>query len=67
MVIVRRSDTADPGAMVVALLDSSAITLKRLRRGGPNGHYLMPENPDFPEIHDPFRVVGRVVGVMRRY
>lgn len=67
VVIVRRSDTADPGAMVIALLDSSAITLKRLRRGGPNGHYLMPENPDFPPIHDPFRVVGRVVGVMRRY
>jgi len=67
VVIVRRSDTADPGAMVVALLENSAITLKRLRRGGPNGHYLMPENPEYTPIHDPFRVVGRVVGVMRRY
>ena len=67
VVIVRRSDTADAGAMVVALLDSSSITLKRLRRGGPNGHYLMPENPEYAPIHEPFRVVGQVVGVMRRY
>jgi repressor LexA len=67
VVIVRRGDAADPGAMVIAMLDSSAITLKRLRRGGPNGFYLMPENPEFAPIHEPFRVLGQVVGVMRRY
>jgi len=67
VVIVRRTATADPGAMVVALLENSAITLKRLRRDAVKGYYLMPENPDFSNIFDPFQVVGQVIGVMRRY
>ena len=33
-VIIERADTADNGAIVVALVDNEEVTLKRLRRRG---------------------------------
>ncbi len=66
VVIVKRVPDADAGEMVVALLDDSSITLKRLRRDSKKT-WLMPENPDFKPIYDPFLVIGKVVGVLRKY
>jgi repressor LexA len=67
LVLIRRGEQADIGQMVVARLEADdAITLKRLQRG-PEGFFLAPENPEFSPIHGPFRLVGRVVGVMRKY
>jgi len=66
IVVVRKTSQAQPGEMVVALLEDSSITLKRLKRDSGK-YWLMPENPEYPPIHDPFEVVGKVVGVLRKY
>jgi repressor LexA len=66
-VILERTDTASSGEMVVALLDDGSVTLKRLRI--ERGHvFLVPENPEFPPIEArEIRILGRVIGVLRKY
>jgi repressor LexA len=66
-VLLERTNTANSGEMVVARLDDGSVTLKRLRR--ENGSiFLMPENPEFAPIEvKELRVVGRVVGLLRKY
>ena len=66
-VLVERTNTASSGEMVVVLLDDGTITLKRLRLD--NGHiFLVPENPDFKPIKvKELRILGRVIGVLRKY
>ncbi len=67
--IVQRCDTAENGAIVVALIDDSEVTLKRLRRRG-NSIALEPANPRYEtRIFGPDRVKvqGRLVGLYRRY
>lgn len=68
-VIIRRCDTADAGTIVVALVDDSEVTLKRLRRKGAsialeaaNRKY---ETRIFPP--DRVKVQGRLIGLMRNY
>ncbi|OGD20896.1 MAG: repressor LexA [Candidatus Aminicenantes bacterium RBG_13_64_14] len=66
-VVIERTDTAASGEMVVARLDDGSVTLKRLRR--ENGRILLvPENPEFAplEVRE-LRVLGRVIGVLRKY
>ncbi len=68
-VIIRRGDTADNGAIVVALVDESEVTLKRLRRRG-NSVALEPANRAYEtRIFGPdrVRVQGRLVGLLRKY
>ncbi|HWX49894.1 MAG TPA: transcriptional repressor LexA [Roseomonas sp.] len=68
-VIIRRDDTADSGAIVVALVDEAEVTLKRLRRKG-NSIALEAANPRYEtRIFGPDRVKvqGRLVGLLRRY
>lgn len=68
-VIIRRSDTAENGQIVVALIDESEVTLKRLRRRG-NSVALEPANPRFETRLLPaerVRVQGRLVALLRRY
>ncbi len=68
-VIVQRCDTADSGAIVVALIDNEEVTLKRLRRKG-DSIALEPANPTFEtRIFGPDRVKvqGRLIGLLRRY
>jgi len=66
-VLVERTNTANSGEMVVALLDDGSVTLKRLRID--NGDiFLVPENPEFEAFRvRELRVLGRVVGVLRKY
>lgn len=66
-VLVERTNTANSGEMVVALLDDGSVTLKRLRI--EDGHVLLvPENPDFKPLRvRELRILGRVVGVLRKY
>jgi len=66
LVLIQRAEKADPGQMVVARLLDGSITLKRLKRVR-DAHVLVPENPDYAPIAAPFQLVGRVVGVLRRY
>ncbi len=68
-VIVRRSDTATNGDIVVALVDEEEATLKRLRRRG-NSVALEAANPSYEtRIFGPDRVQvqGRLVGLIRQY
>jgi repressor LexA len=53
--------------MIVAQLADGSVTLKRLRREDGRT-ILVPENPAFAPFEvDDLRVVGRVVGVLRKY
>jgi repressor LexA len=68
-VIIQRSDNADNGAIVVALVDDQEVTLKRLRRKG-NSVALEAANAAYEtRIFGPDRVKvqGRLVGLLRRY
>jgi repressor LexA len=68
-VIIRRDDTAENGAIVVALVDNLEVTLKRLRRKG-NTIALEPANVTHKtQIYgaDRIKVQGRLVGLIRKY
>jgi len=68
-VIIRRSETAENGTIVVALVDEAEVTLKRLRRRG-GSIALEAANPRYEtRIFPPDRVKvqGRLVGLLRRY
>ena len=68
-VVIQRCDTAESGQIVVALIDSNEVTLKRLRRRG-DSIALEPANKDFEtRIFGPDRVKvqGKLVGLIRRY
>lgn len=68
-VIIRRADTADNGAIVVALVDGHEATLKYLeRRKGEIA--LVPANARYEtRLFEPARikVQGRLVGLVRKY
>lgn len=68
-VIVEDRKTAENGEMVIALLGSSDVTLKKFYR--ENGHVrLQPANPSMKPLivpADEIQVQGVVVGVMRKY
>jgi repressor LexA len=68
-VLIERSETAETGAIVVALIDDNEVTLKRLRRKGAS-IALEPANKAYEtRIFGPDRVKvqGRLVGLLRRY
>ena len=68
-VIIQRCDTAETGAIVVALIDGQEVTLKRLRRKGQSVA-LEAANPDY-EIRifppDRVKIQGRLIGLIRQY
>lgn len=68
-VVVRNTKTANPGEIVVALVDDEEATLKRFRRKGAS-IALEAANPAYEtRIFGPDRVKvqGRLVGLIRRY
>ena len=65
LVIVRSQPAAEAGEIVVALLGEEA-TVKRLLYDGGRP-YLKPENPQYAPIFEAFEIIGKVVGLMRRY
>jgi repressor LexA len=68
-VLIRRCDTAEAGTIIVALVDDTEVTLKRLRRRG-GSIALEPANKNYEtRIFPPDRVKvqGRLVGLMRTY
>ncbi len=68
IVIVRPEIEASDGDIVVALVGEEA-TVKRFFLKGDRVH-LLPENPDFSPIvaaPDEVRIIGRVVGLIRRF
>ncbi len=70
LVVIERCDTADDGAIVVALIDDEEATLKRLRRLKSGRIKLIAENPEMPPLTYPakrVRIQGVLVCQMRRY
>ncbi len=69
-VIIKESDTAENGSIVVALIvDDNEATLKRLRRKGAS-IALEPANPAFETRifgPDQVKVQGNLVGLIRKY
>ncbi len=66
LVIVKQSETADDGEIVVAVL-MQEVTIKRLQRKRDQ-IFLVPENEKyFPiKVEDPsFKILGRVIGLHR--
>jgi repressor LexA len=67
--VIQRCDSAENGAIVVALVEDREVTLKRIRRRGAS-IALEPANPAYEiRIFGPHQVKiqGRLVGLMRRY
>lgn len=68
-VVIKKTDTAQSGEIVVALVDGDTATLKRLRKKGAS-IALEAANPAYKtRIYnaDEVHVQGRLVGLMRRY
>ena len=69
VVLIKRTDTAENGEIVVALVDGHEATLKRLRRRGAS-IALEPANKSHETRifgPDQVRVQGRLVGLVRNY
>jgi repressor LexA len=68
-VVIRRSDTAQTGEIVVALVDDEEATLKRLRRKGDSIALEAANSAYETRIFGPDRVKvqGKLVGLIRRY
>ncbi|GIK48112.1 MAG: transcriptional repressor LexA [Hyphomonadaceae bacterium] len=69
VVIIKRTDAADSGDIVVALIDNEEATLKRLRKRG-NSIALEAANPAYEtRIFGPdrVRIQGKLVAMIRRY
>ncbi|MGA0395181.1 MAG: transcriptional repressor LexA, partial [Rhodospirillales bacterium] len=67
--LIKRCDTAENGAIVVALLDDNEVTLKRLRRKG-DSIALEPANQRYETRifgPDQVKVQGKLVGLFRKY
>jgi repressor LexA len=68
-VVIRRTDSANTGDIVVALVDDHEATLKRLRRRG-DSIALEAANPAYETRlygADRVRIQGQLVGLLRRY
>jgi len=68
-VIINETSTATTGDIVVALVDETEATLKRLRRRG-DSIALEAANPAYETRlygADRVRIQGRLVGLIRRY
>ena len=67
-VLLERTNSASTGEMIVGLLEDGSVTLKRLRQEEDGKTFLVPENPLFQPFEvENLRVLGRVIGVMRKY
>ncbi len=67
--LIRKTDSARDGEIVVALIDDSEATLKTFRREG-NMIRLDPANRNYaPQRYSPgqVRIQGRLSGLLRRY
>jgi repressor LexA len=68
-VIIQRVDSADNGAIVVALIDNNEVTLKRMRKRGDSIALEAANKAYETRIFGPDRVKvqGKLVGLMRKY
>jgi repressor LexA len=65
LVQVRRQPVADDGDVVVALVEDEGV-VKRLRKCG-RAYQLESANPRYSPITIAFQIIGKVMGLVRRY
>jgi len=65
LVQVRRQPAADDGDVVVALVGEEGV-VKQLKKRGRT-YQLESANPRYPPITMAFQVIGKVMGLIRRY
>ena len=63
--IVRRQRIADAGQVVAALVGHEA-TIKTLEKNKA-GFYLKPANTSYPDIREPFSILGKVIAVIKKF
>lgn len=64
--IIKKSPHAQNGDVVAALLDNNEVTLKRLRSKAGKFH-LEAANANYPPIFEEFKVIGKLITVIRKY
>lgn len=64
--IIRKQQTAENNDIVAALLENNEVTLKRLRRENDK-FFLEAANTKYQPIHKDFTVIGRLIGILRKY
>ena len=65
IVIVRKQNSASDRDIIIALLeDEATVKTLRIKYGKP---YLEPANPAYKPIYKPFKVLGKVVELRRKY
>ena len=70
VVVIRETDVADNGDIVVALIEGQEASLKRFRRAGGGAIALEAANPAYETRivrEDMVQVQGRLVGLIRTY
>jgi len=64
--IVKKQPNAENNDIIAALLDNNEVTLKRLR-GRPGNFHLEAANTKYPPIFEEFKVIGKLMTVIRKY
>jgi repressor LexA len=67
--LIRKTDVARDGEIVVALIDDNEATLKYFRKDGPQVRLDPANAAHSPQLYkaDQVRVQGRLAGLLRRY
>ncbi|MDD2928005.1 MAG: transcriptional repressor LexA [Candidatus Omnitrophica bacterium] len=64
--IIKKQPLAENNEIVAALLGHNEVTLKRLVRKSSKYH-LEAANPNYPPIFEEFKVIGKLITVIRKY
>jgi repressor LexA len=64
--IIKKRPDANNNDIVAALLDNNEVTLKRLRSRAGKFH-LEAANSNYPPIFEEFKVIGKLITVIRKY
>jgi repressor LexA len=69
LALIKKTDSADTGDIVVALIDDEEATLKRLRKKGASIALEAANSAYETRIFGPdrVRIQGKLVGIFRRY
>lgn len=64
--VIKKQPAANDGDIIAALLDNNEVTLKKLRIHKEKA-YLEPANRNYRPIHKEFRIIGKLINILRRY
>jgi repressor LexA len=64
--IIKKRPDADNNDVVAALLSNNEVTLKKLRSKTGKFH-LEAANPNYPPIFEEFKIIGKLITVIRKY